>query len=209
VVSEAEAALDRARRWKEQGKPDEAIAELREAIRLRPDLGAAHLELGHAPINRGDPDGAIPEYREAIRLMPDDPMPRATLAFEVLMAGRPDLDEAEALRHARRAAELGPASGIFASILALAEHRAGHWAESIAAAERAIASRGPSMRAHVLFVLAVGHWRRGDRDEAAGWFDLAVRAAKERASGDESLRRLQEEAAALLGRPGPDAAGPG
>jgi Flp pilus assembly protein TadD len=50
---------------------DGAIAEYREAIRLRPDYAQAHLELGLALAGKGDSDGAIAEYREAIRVEPD------------------------------------------------------------------------------------------------------------------------------------------
>ena len=50
---------------------DGAIAEYREAIRLKPDLADAHGLLGLAQEQKGDLDGAIAEYREAIRLKPD------------------------------------------------------------------------------------------------------------------------------------------
>jgi tetratricopeptide (TPR) repeat protein len=189
--------------------PAGAIAALGEAIRLRPDSGAAHLNLGHALINRGEVDGAIPAYREAIRLLPDDPLPRATLAFELLTADRPRPEIDEVLPHARRAAELAPSNGIFLSILAWTEYRTDHRAEAIAAAERAMGSGGPYSQANIGFILAGAHGHRGDRDEASGWFDLAVIQAEEQRPVDRGLRRLWAEAAELLGRPGPDAGATG
>ena len=56
-----------------QGKLDEAIAEYRQAIRLKPDDAEAHNNLGTILCDRKhDYEGAIAEFREAIRLKPDD-----------------------------------------------------------------------------------------------------------------------------------------
>ena len=56
---------------RDQGKLDEAIAEYRKAIRLKPDLAEAHHNLGIALASQGKLDEAIAEYRKAIRLKPD------------------------------------------------------------------------------------------------------------------------------------------
>jgi tetratricopeptide (TPR) repeat protein len=63
--------VDRGNTLMRERDPDGAIAEYREAIRLRPDAAVAHLELGHALAGKGDLDGAIAECHEAIRLKPD------------------------------------------------------------------------------------------------------------------------------------------
>ena len=60
---------------KHQGKPDEAVAAYREAIRLQPDLAEDHAYLGNALQAQGKPDEAVAEYREAIRLSPTTPRP--------------------------------------------------------------------------------------------------------------------------------------
>jgi tetratricopeptide (TPR) repeat protein len=64
------------------GRLDEALAEFRESIRLKPDLVEAHDNLGDAllrtPSGLGD---AIAEYREAIRLDPNAYRPHYNLAF--------------------------------------------------------------------------------------------------------------------------------
>jgi tetratricopeptide (TPR) repeat protein len=73
TVSRREAAqhVDRGNELMRSSDPDGAIAEYREAIRLRPDYAVAHLELGHALVGKDDLDGAIAECREAVRLKPN------------------------------------------------------------------------------------------------------------------------------------------
>ncbi len=63
----------------EQSKWDEAIAEYREALRLKPDDAVAHRNLGAALYGKGDLDGAIAEYREALRLQPNYAQAHANL----------------------------------------------------------------------------------------------------------------------------------
>ncbi len=48
-----------------RGKIDAAIAQYREAVRLRPSFGKAHLDLGAALANRRDLAGAAEEFRKA------------------------------------------------------------------------------------------------------------------------------------------------
>ena len=54
-----------------KGQLNEAIAELREAIRLKKDYANAHYNLGVALFDKGQLDDAIAEFREAIRLKKD------------------------------------------------------------------------------------------------------------------------------------------
>jgi len=53
---------------------DGAIVELREAVRLNPDLVEAHSGLGDGMRFKHDLDGAMVEYREAIRINPSTPL---------------------------------------------------------------------------------------------------------------------------------------
>ena len=48
-----------------RGRVDAALAEYREAVRLRPNFGKAHLDLGAALANRRDLAGAAEEFRKA------------------------------------------------------------------------------------------------------------------------------------------------
>ncbi len=54
------------------GKVREAVAEVRRAVRLRPDEGSYHNLLGTLLAEYGQPEAAIEEYRAAIRLGRDD-----------------------------------------------------------------------------------------------------------------------------------------
>jgi Flp pilus assembly protein TadD len=61
--SDAKAHFDRGTALYDKGDLDGAIAEYREAIRLRPDYAEAHVYLGNALDDTGDHDSAIAEYR--------------------------------------------------------------------------------------------------------------------------------------------------
>ena len=53
---------------RQQGKPDEALAELRETVRLQPRSAEAHLGIGQMLRQRGDAAGAAAAFAEAERL---------------------------------------------------------------------------------------------------------------------------------------------
>ena len=82
---------------------------------------------------QGKRDQAIGEYRTACKLRPNSALAHNYIAWA--MVKKPDCsvqERSEALEHARRAVLLDPKDGDFRATLALAEYRAGHWAESIA-----------------------------------------------------------------------------
>jgi rhomboid protease GluP len=56
----------------DDGKADEAIAELRRSIKLRPDFGPSHEELVRAYLSKQDYDGAAVEMRQMITMNPRD-----------------------------------------------------------------------------------------------------------------------------------------
>lgn len=77
-----------------QARPREAEAEFRQAILLRPDFAAAHVDLGAALRAQARSPEAEAEFREAIRLRPGLSMAHVQLAKALLEQGR--LREAEA-----------------------------------------------------------------------------------------------------------------
>jgi tetratricopeptide (TPR) repeat protein len=74
----------------DKGDLDGAIAEYRQALRLKPDDAKAHFNLGVALRLKGDLDGAIAEYREALRLKPDFPGAQNNLAIALRLKGGVD-----------------------------------------------------------------------------------------------------------------------
>lgn len=60
------------------------IAELRTAIRLRPEFGEAHAQLGNVLLQEGDADGALDEYRLVVHLAPDLPQGHLALASALI-----------------------------------------------------------------------------------------------------------------------------
>jgi TPR repeat protein len=91
------------------GDPAVAARELREALRLQPDLVEARESLGRALFDLGDLDGAVDELRALLRQRPDRVPARYTLATALMArhdwaSARRELDEV-----LRREPELIPA----------------------------------------------------------------------------------------------------
>src|SRR5262249_694658 len=146
-----------------QGKLDEAIAEYRSAIRLKPNFADAYLGIGEILEVQGKGDEAIAEYRFAARLQPDSSYAHHCITRALLRkSDRIAPERSEALEHARQATALSPNDGTFCATLALAEHRAGHWAESVVAADRSVALM-KGVDASNGFVLAMALWRQGSQ----------------------------------------------
>ena len=64
----------------DQGEPEAAIAQYREAIRIEPDHALAHFNLGGALHDQGKLTEAVAEFRFAIRVEPNDAGGVTTLA---------------------------------------------------------------------------------------------------------------------------------
>ena len=176
------------------GRRDEAVAEFREAVRLEPAFDWNHYILGKALRELGRLDEAIVELQEARRLKPTGFGAPSEHGRALAARGRFD----EAIAAYQEAIRLLPGSTAAHSDLGLALYRAGRWAEAITALETARKLRkGDDGRDG--FVLAMAHWRQGDRDEARAWFDKAVQAMQRGGSTDDELTQLRTEAAALLG----------
>jgi len=82
-LSKGDEATAHYNRGLELGKKDDlhgAIAEWREAVRLKPDYAEAHNNLGVALKGTGDFKEANTEYREALRLKPLYPEAHNNLA---------------------------------------------------------------------------------------------------------------------------------
>ncbi len=89
------------------GRYDDAIAEIKEALRLQPDFEPAHSVLVSLLMDAGRLDEAMAMTREAIRRRPSLASARIDLARSLRMAGRLD----EALAEASEAIRLKPGDG--------------------------------------------------------------------------------------------------
>jgi tetratricopeptide (TPR) repeat protein len=83
------------------GRPQEAEAHLRQALRLGPQLPAAHYQLGHVLEHLGQLQAAVPEMQEAIRLDDNYAEPHIALAQIYKRLGRPDAANEEVKTYLR------------------------------------------------------------------------------------------------------------
>ena len=87
-----------------QNRPDEAIIQFQEAIRLKPDDANTHNDLGVVLGMKGQTDEAISQYREALRLKPDFADTGNNLGIALGMKGKID----EAIRQFQETIGLKP-----------------------------------------------------------------------------------------------------
>jgi tetratricopeptide (TPR) repeat protein len=123
----------------EKSGGDSAVAEaaFREAVRLKPELAAAHLALGNDLARRGDEPGAESAYREAMRL--DAGSAEARFALGNVFAKQRNF---EAAMNAYRAAlALDPTHVQARSNLGNCQVMTGRWREAIATYEDALRLR--------------------------------------------------------------------
>jgi serine/threonine protein kinase/tetratricopeptide (TPR) repeat protein len=175
------------------GKADEAIAAIREAIRLEPDNGQAHQALARALwVGKGQFAEAIPEFEKAIELNPEAGY--SYLQLSMLLAWEGRYDRAEEI--CRRAVELQEQyiSGNAGLQIVGAHSRLGYvyylrgnYDEALRAYEREMAfvsSGDHALRERTQIELnmkmgAVYH-RQGRAEDAARHFDRALKAFEAR-----------------------------
>jgi tetratricopeptide (TPR) repeat protein len=182
-----------------KGQLDEAIAKLRRAIELKPDLAEVHRNLSNALCDKGRFDEAIAGFRRAIALKPDFAEAYNDLAW--LLATSPDpefVDPTAAIELAKNAVKLSPGAGAYWNTLGTAQYRTGLWDEAIAALQKSMDLTAGGI-GFDWFFLAMAHWQLGDKEAARTWHDKAVEWMDKNQPQNEELRRFREEAAVLLG----------
>jgi tetratricopeptide (TPR) repeat protein len=98
---------------------------------------------------------------------------------------------------AKEAVGLAPRGGDCWRTLGVAHYRAGDWKAAVAALQKATEIRSGGDSAE-WFLLALAHWRLGDRQQGRAWYDRAIRWMDKNQPRDENLRRWRAEATALL-----------
>lgn len=168
------------------GRNDEAIAAVREAVRLEPDNGQAHQTLARAYwVGKGDFAAAIPEFERAIELNPDAGYSYLQLALLLAWEGQ----YARAEEVSRRAVELQDQfiSGNAGLQVIGANGRLGYvyylqgrYDDAIREYERGLAFLGPSDHAlkdrtliELHIKLAAAYQRQGRQADADRYFERA------------------------------------
>ena len=172
-----------------EGRTNDAVAHLEEAIRIYPRYAEAHYNLGLDLAKLGRTDEAVTEMEAALAIRPDFAQAHNNLA--AILAGEGQIDAA--LVHLREAIRLDPESEAARYNMGNVLRQTGRPAESIEHYEAALALKPDDVRAIDglgLALLAVGRAR-----EAIPHFDRELRLRPGSAEARENLRRAQEAAA--------------
>jgi Flp pilus assembly protein TadD len=150
------------------GRPDEAASAYRQALRMRPGLGEAAVNLSLLEEQGRDPRASARQWAELARKYPDDPQARVRLASLYRAAGQLD----EAWRLAREALQRDPkAPGAHKVMMRVALDRGNaDLAELLALRAQKLDPDDPE----VIFFLGEGMARRGDAAAAAAQYRKAL-----------------------------------
>jgi len=165
----------------DQGKLDEAVAELRVALRLRPEFGFAHNNLGIALANQGKLEEAIAQFHAAIRLKSNDVKAHNNLGYALRDQGKLD----EAIAEHRIALRLRPDFGSAHNNLGLALANQGKLEEAVAEYRTAIRLKSDDFMAHNNLGLALAN--QGKLDEAIREYHEALRLKPDDADAYSNL----------------------
>ena len=187
----------------------EAIDDLTQAIRLRPD--DAHLRAYRGKIYAAlkNFEQAIVDLEASLAAEGDQPLVQQSLALccnnvaWVSATGPPSSrDPQRALSLARRAHALDPIEPSFLNTLGVAEHRAGRYAEAIATLEKSLASGTGATDAYDLLFLAMARFKLSEKTRANNDFDRALSWRRDHSSlpptAAAELDAFQAEAEAVL-----------
>jgi serine/threonine protein kinase/WD40 repeat protein/tetratricopeptide (TPR) repeat protein len=175
-----------------------AVDDLSQAMRICPEnLRAlqARMQLYQA---LGQGKKVLADFEHAVEIGPDQPDPNNNLAWFLATSLDASLrDPKRAVGLAKKAVDLAPKEGTLWNTLGVAQYRNGEWKLAIEALTKAMELRHGG-DANDWFLLAMSHWRLGDKAQARSWYDRAVASMEKSKPVDEELLRFRAEAAALL-----------
>jgi tetratricopeptide (TPR) repeat protein len=164
----------------DSGQVPEAVENLNQALRLRPDLPDVQFDLANALLAEGKLDEAVPHYEATLRLKPDFAEAEDNLGTALYRLGR----TAEAAAHYRSALRLQPnyprASLNLGTVLAATQP-----AEALACYERALQLQPDLPEAHYDLGNLLRTMGRGP--EAIGQYEEALRLRPDYADGHNNL----------------------
>jgi tetratricopeptide (TPR) repeat protein len=175
-----------------------AIDAYKKVVDLDPKRAEVRYILGGLLSRQSRFSEAVAEYGEVIRLKPDHAEAQTSLAWVLAVCPDPKVrDPARAVEHARKAVELGPSVASYWGNLGMAHYRAGHWQQAVAALDKAdelwMGGKVP-----IRFVLAMAHWKAGNKEKARSIFQEATRRMDAQGVPSEQVRRFQAEAEKVL-----------
>jgi tetratricopeptide (TPR) repeat protein len=165
----AQAYLGRGNAYRKLQRMDEAVADYREATRLRPGYTAAHHNLASALAEQGKHTEAETEFREALRLRPDFPAAHYGLGALLMFQRKHAEAEAEFRQALARRPDFPEARNGLASALA----GQGKLAEAEAEYREALRLRPDFPAAHNNLAMAL--YRQGKHAEAEAEYRQALR----------------------------------
>lgn len=176
----------------ELGDATQALAQVREALKLAPRLDAAHELLGHVLHAQGQGAAAAQAWLEAERLAPDEPRHAFQAARMLEDAGQLAEASAAYARALQRASRSGPAL----SRLAYTRRQLADWREQEVLTARLREAVEAGQQGIVPFALLIEPFDRALQRKAAETFAHPV---------DQQLAPLRRQLALARPRPAPDA----
>ncbi|PYV39525.1 MAG: peptidase S1, partial [Acidobacteria bacterium] len=149
--------------------PDEAIAQYRQALQLKPTFVEAHNNLGLALASQGRLDEAIAQYRQALQLNPRYVEAYDNLGTGLASAGKLD----EAISQFRQALQLKPDSPEAHNNLGIALASQGRLDEAVTQFRLALQTKPAFAEAHNNLAMALQS--RGNLEEAIKCYRQALK----------------------------------
>ena len=177
-----------------EGRLDEAVAEYRKALEIKPDYAEAINDLGVVLFAKGDLEAAIAQYRKALEIQPGSAKIRYNLGNALALHGKLD----EAIAQYRKALEIAPDDLEVFNNLGMALGKNGQLDEAIAQYRKALDIAPDNAKA--LNNLGVVFLTKGDLQGAIAQYRKALQVQPDNA---ETLRNLGN---ALLAKGDPEQA---
>jgi tetratricopeptide (TPR) repeat protein len=171
-----------------RGEVEEALAQYRKALEIKPDYAAARVGLGSTLAGRGEVEEALAQYRKALEIKPDYAEAHYNLGRALARRGEVE----EALAQYRKALEIKPDYAEAHNNFGVALAGRGAVDEAMAHFRKSLEMNPDYAEAHCNLGLAMAH--RGEVEEAIGQYRKALEIKPDYAAAHYNLGR------ALAGR---------